>query len=58
MAVYWMTEAVPLAVTSIMPVFLFPLLGVLPASDVAINYMKAREREGQKMDIITLSVDF
>lgn len=28
MAVYWCTEVIPLAVTSLMPVVFFPLLGV------------------------------
>ena len=29
MAVWWMTEAIPLAATALLPIFLFPLLGVL-----------------------------
>lgn len=40
MAVYWMTEAVPLPVTSLLPVVLFPLLGVLSTDKVCINYFK------------------
>lgn len=40
MAVYWMTEALPLAVTSFFPLFLFPLLGVRKAKDVGPNYLK------------------
>ncbi|CAG0889924.1 unnamed protein product, partial [Darwinula stevensoni] len=40
MAAYWMTEAVPLAITSIIPVFLFPLLGVLGTSKVCTVYLK------------------
>jgi sodium-dependent dicarboxylate transporter 2/3/5 len=38
MAVWWMTEAAPLAVTSMLPLVLFPLLGVRSVSDVAPNY--------------------
>lgn len=38
MAVWWMTEAVPLAVTSLVPLVLFPCLQVSPVSDVARNY--------------------
>jgi len=38
MAVWWLTEAVPLAVTSLLPLVLFPLLGVLPASQIASQY--------------------
>lgn len=39
MAVWWITEAVPLAITSLLPVFLFPILGIMSTSDVAPVYM-------------------
>ena len=32
MALWWMTEAIPLAATALLPVVLFPLAGVLPAA--------------------------
>ena len=38
MAVWWMTEAAPLAVTAMLPLVLFPLLGVRSVRDVAPNY--------------------
>ena len=38
MALWWIGEAVPLAVTSLMPLILYPLLGILPSKDVAPNY--------------------
>lgn len=38
MAVWWMTEAIPLAATALLPVVLFPLLGVLPAADAMRPY--------------------
>lgn len=38
MGVWWLTEAVPLAVTSLLPLAFFPVLGVLPASRVAGLY--------------------
>jgi sodium-dependent dicarboxylate transporter 2/3/5 len=38
MAVWWMTESAPLAVTSMLPLVLFPLLGVRSVRDVAPNY--------------------
>jgi len=38
MATWWITEAVPLAVTSLLPVALFPLLGVMDGKDVSSTY--------------------
>ncbi len=38
MAVWWVTEAAPLAVTSLLPLVLFPLAGVRGVRDVAPNY--------------------
>lgn len=38
MAVWWVTEAAPLAVTSLLPLVLFPLLGLRPVSAVAPSY--------------------
>ncbi|XP_057373828.1 Na(+)/citrate cotransporter-like isoform X2 [Daphnia carinata] len=40
MALYWMTEALPLAVTSLLPVVLFPLLGIMSTGKVCTAYMK------------------
>ena len=38
MAIWWMTEAVPLAVTAMLPVVLFPFLGVMDSRAVAPLY--------------------
>lgn len=38
MAVLWMTEALPLPATSLLPVALFPLAGVLPIGDATAPY--------------------
>ena len=38
MAVWWVTEAAPLAVTSMLPLVLFPLLGVRGVQEVAPNF--------------------
>jgi sodium-dependent dicarboxylate transporter 2/3/5 len=38
MAFWWITEAVPLAVTALLPIILFPILGVMNGKDVAPIY--------------------
>jgi sodium-dependent dicarboxylate transporter 2/3/5 len=40
MAVWWISEAVPLAVTSLLPLVLFPLLGIDTMGGTATNYGK------------------
>ncbi|XP_071100549.1 solute carrier family 13 member 2-like [Haliotis cracherodii] len=40
MAVFWITESLPLAVTALLPMVVFPLFGVMKATDVAGNYIK------------------
>ncbi|XP_022705936.1 solute carrier family 13 member 5-like isoform X4 [Varroa jacobsoni] len=40
MAGYWMFEIMPLSITSLLPVCLFPLLGVISTSDASLPYMK------------------
>lgn len=41
MACWWMTEAIPLAATALVPMVLFPLLGVASARDTAGAYMNS-----------------
>ncbi|CAG5124197.1 unnamed protein product [Candidula unifasciata] len=38
--VYWVTEVIPLAVTSLLPVVLFPVFGVMTARDVCRAYVQ------------------
>ncbi len=38
MAVWWISEAVPLAVTALIPVAAFPLLGIMNGKDVSTTY--------------------
>ncbi len=38
MAILWMTEALPLTVTALLPFVVFPLMGVMPADKVAAAY--------------------
>ncbi|XP_073687818.1 solute carrier family 13 member 1 [Garra rufa] len=40
MAIYWMTEVLPLSVTALIPALLFPLFGIMKSSQVAGVYFK------------------
>lgn len=40
MAVLWITEPVPLWVTALLPIALFPLTGAAPAGEVALRYVE------------------
>ncbi|CAL8351168.1 unnamed protein product [Lota lota] len=39
MAVYWCTECLPLAVTALLPVIMFPMMGIMESSEVCVQYM-------------------
>ncbi len=39
MAIWWLSEAIPLAATSLVPVALFPLLGIMDAEAVSAEYI-------------------
>ena len=38
MAAWWITEIIPLAITSLLPVVLFPLFGIMDGKDVSATY--------------------
>ncbi|KAJ7996112.1 hypothetical protein DPEC_G00233700 [Dallia pectoralis] len=40
MALYWCTECMPLAVTALLPVVLFPLMGIMESGAVCVQYLK------------------
>lgn len=40
MAGYWVLEALPLPITSLIPMILFPLMGVLDSDKVSLCYLK------------------
>ncbi|XP_060942101.1 solute carrier family 13 member 2-like [Limanda limanda] len=40
MALFWCTECMPLAVTALLPVVLFPMMGIMTAAEVSIEYLK------------------
>ncbi|MCG8602278.1 MAG: SLC13 family permease [Verrucomicrobiales bacterium] len=39
MAIWWITDAVPLAATSLLPLVLYPLLGIMPGKELAPTYI-------------------
>ncbi len=39
MAVWWISQAIPLAATSLLPLMLFPLLGIMKGKDLAPTYV-------------------
>ena len=39
MTILWVTQAIPIAVTSLIPIALYPFLGILPAEAVSESYM-------------------
>ena len=40
MGVYWVSEALPISVTALLPMVLFPILGVMPSDKISICYLK------------------
>ncbi len=38
MAIWWVGEAVPIPVTALIPIVLFPVLGIMSAKEIAPNY--------------------
>jgi sodium-dependent dicarboxylate transporter 2/3/5 len=38
MATWWITEAIPIPATALLPLILFPLLGIMGAQDVSMRY--------------------
>jgi len=38
MAIWWMTEALPISVTALVPLVAFPMLGIIGAKQIAPNY--------------------
>ena len=51
MAIWWIGEGTSLAVTALLPLILFPLLGILPSKQVAPNYAKQRSRLAKEIGL-------
>lgn len=58
MSMYWVTEAIPLPVTSMLPMVLFPLLGILDTDRTCMMYMKETMLMFIGGIIIALAVEF
>ena len=43
MALLWCTEALPLAVTALFPIILFPLMGIMEASKVSTPIHRGKD---------------
>jgi len=41
MAVWWITEAIPLAATSLIPLIFFPVFGILKSDEIASSYINS-----------------
>lgn len=39
MAIWWISEAIPIAATAFLPLIVMPISGILPIADVSANYM-------------------
>ena len=53
MSFMWLSEAVPIAVTALVPVFMFPMVGVLSAKDVGESYVNVRAPGQRPYHLIT-----
>ena len=56
MATFWMTEVIPLAVTAMLPVVIFPWLGIMDTKDVCRNYLKVGYLLGYIVGIVVISI--
>ena len=58
MAIYWLTEALPLAVTSLIPVVYFPLFGIMSTTSVTMAYMKKTNMMFLGGLMVALSIEY
>jgi len=57
MAVFWVTDAVPLPVTALLPVILLPLFGIMTTDQVCITYLKESNMMFIGSLIVAISVE-
>ncbi|KAI4901701.1 hypothetical protein NFI96_029233 [Prochilodus magdalenae] len=58
MAVYWCTECIPLAVTSLLPVILFPMMGIMKSEQVCLQYLSDANIMGAGGLIVAIGVEY
>lgn len=55
MALYWCTECMPLAMTALLPVILFPMMGIMESGAVRKHYTnKTKQNKWLKPDVYAL----
>ncbi|XP_007557815.1 solute carrier family 13 member 2-like [Poecilia formosa] len=57
MTLYWCTECMPLVVTALLPVILFPTMGIMKASDVSVEYLKDSSMLGVGGFLVAIAVE-
>ena len=58
MAVWWATEALPIAATSLVPIVMFPILGIVPIREVKVsNYFGSGQIEDMAAAIQALALN-
>ncbi|XP_032433057.1 solute carrier family 13 member 2-like [Xiphophorus hellerii] len=57
MTLYWCTECMPLVVTALLPVILFPAMGIMKASDVSVEYLKDSSMLGVGGFLVAIAVE-